>query len=329
MNASLVLGRIAGIRIGVHWSWLVVFVLIVWSLATSVFPEMVDDLSDAEYLAMALVAAVLFFVSLLAHEYGHALTARREGMEIEGINLWLFGGVAQFRGMFPSAGAEFRIAIAGPAVSLVLGVVFLAASWAVDVSAPGPSHALSAEEARELERRPAAPVADRRDGEAARIDARERDDEAAGRPGGHRLPRGTRPVVRGNADVLPRLEPGAAQAERILVVQHQRRPARLRSARRLRRRRRRRVDCGQGRRDDDRSDRSERGRKHSDSHHPVVPSCSHRFTPWNDGAKCMPVSCSGHARRGHGWRVRGSLWLRATKSRSAGLQRRGNRAAAP
>jgi len=135
VNASVTLGRIAGIRIGVHWSWLVVFVLIVWSLATSVFPELVDDLSDAEYLALALVAAFLFFASLLAHEYGHALTARREGMEIEGINLWLFGGVAQFRGMFPSAGAELRIAAAGPAVSLVLGVFFLAVAGLIDFAA--------------------------------------------------------------------------------------------------------------------------------------------------------------------------------------------------
>jgi Zn-dependent protease/CBS domain-containing protein len=74
---------------------------------------------------MALAATVLFFVSLLAHELGHALRARREGMEIEGITLWLFGGVAKFKGMFPSAGAEFRIAIAGPLVSLGIGVAFV------------------------------------------------------------------------------------------------------------------------------------------------------------------------------------------------------------
>src|SRR5678815_3264651 len=54
---------------------------------------------------------------------------RREGVEIEGITLWLFGGVAKFRGMFPSAGAEFRIAIAGPLVSLVLGAVFVLLAW--------------------------------------------------------------------------------------------------------------------------------------------------------------------------------------------------------
>ena len=126
MNSSFELGRIAGIRIGIHWSWLVVFVLIVWSLASGVFPSQNDGLSDATYLAMAISAALLFFASILLHELGHAVQARRDGMEIEGITLWLFGGVAQFKGMFPSAGAEFRIAIAGPFVSLGLGVAFVA-----------------------------------------------------------------------------------------------------------------------------------------------------------------------------------------------------------
>jgi Zn-dependent protease/CBS domain-containing protein len=126
VNASFELGRIAGIRIGVNWSWLVVFALIVWSLASAVFPSQNDGLSDATYVAMAIVAAGLFFASILLHEFGHAVQARREGMEIEGITLWLFGGVAQFRGMFPSAGAEFRIAIAGPVVSLLLGLFFVA-----------------------------------------------------------------------------------------------------------------------------------------------------------------------------------------------------------
>ena len=125
MNASLTLGRIAGIRISINWSWLVVFVLIVWSLASQVFPGQNEGLSDTAYAAMAIVAALLFFVSLLLHELGHALQARREGLEIDGITLWLFGGVAAFRGSFPSAGSEFRIAIAGPLVTLVLGGAFL------------------------------------------------------------------------------------------------------------------------------------------------------------------------------------------------------------
>jgi Zn-dependent protease/CBS domain-containing protein len=127
---SFTLGRIAGIRIGVNWSWLVVFALIVWTLASGIFPETNPGLGDRTYAAMAVVAAVLFFASLVLHEYGHALTAQREGMEIEGITLWLFGGVARFKGMFPSAGAEFRIAVAGPLVSLVLGLLFVLLAWA-------------------------------------------------------------------------------------------------------------------------------------------------------------------------------------------------------
>ncbi len=133
MNSSVELGRIAGIRIGVHWSWLAVLALIVWSLATAIFPAENPGLSRETYLAMAVAAAVLFFASLLLHELGHALQARREGMEIEGITLWLFGGVAKFLGMFRSAGAEFRIAVAGPLVSLVLGAASVAAAFFLDL----------------------------------------------------------------------------------------------------------------------------------------------------------------------------------------------------
>ncbi len=142
MRDSLTLGRIAGVRFGVNWSWLVVFALIVWTWATGVFPDTNPGYSDRVYVAMAVVAALLFFGSLLAHELGHALQARREGMEIEGITLWLFGGVAKFKGMFPSAGAEFRIAIAGPLVSLALGGAFVLIAWLG--SLPEPADAVSA-----------------------------------------------------------------------------------------------------------------------------------------------------------------------------------------
>lgn len=129
MSTSIRLGRIAGVEVGVNWSWLVVFALIAWSLAVGVFPDQNPGLSHDTYIAMALVAAALFFASLLAHELGHAVTARREGMEIDGITLWLFGGVARFKGMFPSADAELRIALAGPAVSLAIGVACVLAGW--------------------------------------------------------------------------------------------------------------------------------------------------------------------------------------------------------
>jgi Zn-dependent protease/predicted transcriptional regulator len=134
VRQSLTLGRIVGIRIGVHWSWLVVFGLLVWSLSETVFPRRNPGLTEADYRTMAVTAAVLLFVSLLLHELGHALQARREGMEIDGITLWLFGGVASFRGTFPGPGAEFRIAAAGPVVTLVLGAAF--AGFAVMADLP-------------------------------------------------------------------------------------------------------------------------------------------------------------------------------------------------
>jgi Zn-dependent protease/predicted transcriptional regulator len=125
MGSSVRIGRIAGIEFGVNWSWLVVFALIVWTLASAIFPSTNPGLSKGTHIAMAIVAAFLFFSSLLLHEFGHALQARREGIEIDGITLWLFGGVARFKGSFKSAGAEFRVAIAGPLVSLALGVSFV------------------------------------------------------------------------------------------------------------------------------------------------------------------------------------------------------------
>lgn len=118
------LGRIAGVKVGVNWSWLVVFALITWTLAEGVFPSTNPGLGTSAYVAMAVAAALVFFLSLLLHELGHALQARRERVEIEGITLWLFGGVARFKDDMPSAGAEFRIAIAGPLVTLVLAALF-------------------------------------------------------------------------------------------------------------------------------------------------------------------------------------------------------------
>jgi Zn-dependent protease len=133
MGDSIRLGRILGIPIGINWSWILVFGLIVWSLATGVFPATNPFLSDATYYAMAVVAALLFFVSILLHELGHAAQAQRDGMRIEGITLWLFGGVAKFRGMFPSAWSELRIALAGPAVSAALAGLLLGLAWVVSL----------------------------------------------------------------------------------------------------------------------------------------------------------------------------------------------------
>ncbi len=121
MQSSIPLGRIAGIPISANWSLLPLLALLVWQLDQVVFPATNPGLGGGVYLGMGAIAALVFAVSILAHEFGHALQARREGMTIHSITLWLFGGVARFEGFFPSGPAEIRVALAGPAVSLVLG----------------------------------------------------------------------------------------------------------------------------------------------------------------------------------------------------------------
>jgi len=124
MGESLSLGRVAGIPVGVNWSMLLVFWLVVWSLAGQLLPDAAPDQPAAAYWGVALFAGLLFYVSLLAHEVSHALVARRRGVVVEGITLWLFGGVAKLKGEAGTAGAELRIAIVGPLTSLAIAVVF-------------------------------------------------------------------------------------------------------------------------------------------------------------------------------------------------------------
>lgn len=121
------LGRIAGVEVRLHWTWWIAAAVITLGLAGGVFPDEVAGLSSAAYVAMGLVTALLFFASLLMHELGHALEARRNGIATRGITLWMLGGVARSGAPFPSAGAEARVALAGPAVSAVLGAVFVGA----------------------------------------------------------------------------------------------------------------------------------------------------------------------------------------------------------
>jgi Zn-dependent protease/CBS domain-containing protein len=130
MDGNFTIGRFGGIEVRLHWSLLAVFALIVWSLTDGVFPSQNPGLSDGTYLAMAIVAALLFLASILLHELGHSWVARREGIEVDSITLWLFGGVAQFKDRFRSAGAELRVAVSGPLISIALGVVFVSLALA-------------------------------------------------------------------------------------------------------------------------------------------------------------------------------------------------------
>lgn len=124
MDASLKLGRIWGIPIGLHSSWFLIFALLTWSLSTGYFPNEYPQLASTVHVSMGVVTSMLFFGSVLAHELGHAFLALRNQIPVRGITLFIFGGVAQIGQEPRSPGAEFRIAIAGPLVSLGLAGVF-------------------------------------------------------------------------------------------------------------------------------------------------------------------------------------------------------------
>ena len=100
--------------------WLVIVALITWSLGDSYFPEVVNGISPAASYALGLASALLLFASILAHEFGHAIVARRHGIEVEGIDLWLLGGVSRMRGEAHDPGDELRYALAGPAVTAAI-----------------------------------------------------------------------------------------------------------------------------------------------------------------------------------------------------------------
>jgi Zn-dependent protease len=127
-GASFQLFRIFGFRVGVHWSWFVIlFLWIIW---------LKDSLDDAitttgQGFLAAVISAALFFGSIVAHELGHAFAARREGIGVGGIELFFFGGFMRADRDSQTAGEEFRVAAAGPAVTLLLAIVMGAAAYAM------------------------------------------------------------------------------------------------------------------------------------------------------------------------------------------------------
>jgi Zn-dependent protease len=122
-GGSIQLARVFGIRIGVDPSWFLVLFLVIWSL--SGYYD--DSFSNSTAFGLAVGSAVLFFLSILLHELGHAVVAMRNGIGIAGIDLWMFGGVAKMQRDTDSPGLEFRVAIAGPLVTLgIAALCFLA-----------------------------------------------------------------------------------------------------------------------------------------------------------------------------------------------------------
>jgi Zn-dependent protease/CBS domain-containing protein len=126
MPGSLHLGKLAGITINVNVSWIIILVLLTWSLATGWFAVLYPGWSIATYWIISLIAALLLFVSVLLHELAHSLVARAKGLPVKSITLFIFGGVSNIEQEPQRPGVEFLMAIVGPLVSLAIGgIAFL------------------------------------------------------------------------------------------------------------------------------------------------------------------------------------------------------------
>jgi Zn-dependent protease len=132
MRQSLRLGRIAGIPVGVHWTVGVILLLIADVLGVSVLPAAREGLPTVVYWTVAVLGAAVFAGSLLVHELSHAIVAKRHGVRVRSITLWMLGGVAELDGDPPDPAADLRIALAGPASSLALGVLLAGLALGID-----------------------------------------------------------------------------------------------------------------------------------------------------------------------------------------------------
>jgi Zn-dependent protease len=133
-QGGLTLFRFRGIRVSVDYSWFFVLFLVIWWLSGFYRDVLGPNTSDLLPYLLALVSALLFFASILLHEFGHALVALRNGIGIDGITLWLFGGVARMERDTDSPGVEFRVAVAGPLVTLAIAFI----CTAIGVALTGP-----------------------------------------------------------------------------------------------------------------------------------------------------------------------------------------------
>lgn len=142
MTRAFRIGRIFGIAVEVDYTWFIVFFLVAAGLSTELFASRLPGLSLGARWLVGGFTAVLFFASVLLHELSHSLVAVRNGLGITGITLFLFGGVAKMTDEPKSAGAEFKIAIAGPLMSVVLAMGFLALTFILRLT--GASEVLAA-----------------------------------------------------------------------------------------------------------------------------------------------------------------------------------------
>ena len=123
-------GRVFGFRIRIDASWFLVFALVIWTFSQHEFPRQLPGYSTPVYYTMGVIGGVLFFLSVLLHELAHSVMARARGIEVEGITLFIFGGVAQTRMEAQRALDEFLLTIVGPLMSVALAGVFYLVSQA-------------------------------------------------------------------------------------------------------------------------------------------------------------------------------------------------------
>jgi Zn-dependent protease/CBS domain-containing protein len=131
----ITLFKLMGFAVQVDASWLILAVLVTWSLAKGYFPVLYPDLPVSTYWTMAVAGACGLFLSIVIHEFAHSVVARTHGIPMKGITLFIFGGVAEMDSEPPSAQAEFKMAIVGPATSAVLAAAFYAASRLIPADA--------------------------------------------------------------------------------------------------------------------------------------------------------------------------------------------------
>ena len=124
MSGTFSVGRILGVDIRVHFSWVFIFALIAWSLATIWLPSRYDGWSGGQYWAVGIVGSAMLFVCVLIHELSHSLEAIRRGLTVSSITLFFLGGFSQIEGESRTAGEEFWVSVVGPVASLGLASIF-------------------------------------------------------------------------------------------------------------------------------------------------------------------------------------------------------------
>ncbi len=136
MQSSLRIGKIAGITIYIHISWIIILVFLTLSLATDWFPQLYKGWSSSTYWIVGLLSALLLFVAVLLHELAHSLVARARGLPVNNITLFIFGGVSNIEEEPKSPGVEFQMAFVGPLVSLLIGIIAYLLDLAVRNGSP-------------------------------------------------------------------------------------------------------------------------------------------------------------------------------------------------